>query len=321
MVFGSTRKKLRSKRSLVTMAVAFLLGVLYFLWRWKYFGMLFPLPFYLKHGEGIIHPQGVTYVVSFLWLYAGLPFLAALTLYFRHKQPEGLSLIIIPVVGIMLFYLGVDPIMGTAHRYLMPLLPLLSLLILPVTSHNEKSGLIFSLTSALLMMSLAWSVTFSHLRTEASTYSFGLNNAHVAIGRMLHSTYAHPETRVLVCGDAGAIPYYSEFRTIDIIGLNNPTLLRNGFSSAQIWSQQPDVLIFYSKNGRDVAPDLGNGNDYRLAQSDGMKHFHHAGSVFFNWGYYLMVFVRNNAIESESIEKYFRKKANNFDEIIMMNRE
>lgn len=303
IIFSSNRYRLPLHSSLRSFTVFFILGVIYFIWRWKYFGYLFPNPFYIKHGFSLYHSNGAEYVGWFLLIYALVPFIIFFSNIFRKNFSRKVYVIIAPILLILIFYLGVDPIMGTAHRYLMPLFPVVLLLIVPRSLGEQRSSSIIISAGCFLTIVIIFIATFSDLKKEAIEYTRGMNSAHIKLGKLLHSIYSKPESRLLVCGDAGAIPYYSGFRTIDLIGLNNPSLVHDGFSSDYIFNQQPDVLALYSKNGYEVSADLGNGNDGRLALSPRMKEYEHVGSLFFNRNYYLIVFVRSGKTEGKELRK------------------
>lgn len=290
-----------TKRGLPVLALAGLAGIAYLTWRWSYFGYLLPNPFYIKHKGGFLDPQGLSYVASFVLIYCAVPSILAVIHRARHRAPSNLALALVPVAVILLFYLGVDPIMGTAHRYLVPYFPLVLLMILPTHKGYFPSSPVITPAGAALAMTVIFTATFATVDTEAREYSRGMNRANIPLGKALNTVFRQPEQRTLACGDAGAIPFYSGFRSIDLIGLNDVRTAREGFSADRVMRQSPDVLVLYSKNGLDVAPDMGH--DAELASHPRFSEYTRAGALLFNRNYYLMVMARKDLPEIITLKK------------------
>jgi len=290
-----------TKRGLRILALAGLAGIAYFAWRWSYFGHLLPNPFYLKHLGGLLDPQGLEYVGSFVLIYCAVLLVLALVHIARHRAPSYLALVLVPVAVILLFYLGVNPIMGTAHRYVAPYFPLVLLIMLPVHKGYFPSSPVIAPAGAAVAMIVIFMATFSSIDTEAREYGRGMNRANIPLGKALNALFSQPEQRTLACGDAGAIPFYSGFRTIDLIGLNDVHAAREGFSADRVMRQSPDVLVLYSKNGLDVATDMGH--DRELVSHPRFSEYTNVGALLFNRNYYLMVLGRKNLPEIPALKK------------------
>ncbi|NOY05755.1 MAG: hypothetical protein GXO82_03845 [Chlorobi bacterium] len=295
------RKLVFTKRGLLILAVTGLAGFAYFAWRWSYFGHLLPNPFYLKHPGGLLDPQGLKYVGSFVLIYCTVPLILALVHMVRRRTPSYLVLLLVPVAVILLFYLGVNPVMGTAHRYLAPYFPLVLLIMLPVHRGFFPSSPVIVPAGAALAMIVIFMATFSSIDTEAREYGRGMNRANIPLGKALNAVFSEPERQTLACGDAGAIPFYSGFRTIDLIGLNDVRTVREGFSADRVMRQSPDVLVLYSKNGLDVATDMGH--DRELVSHPRFGEYTKVGALLFNRNYYLMVLARKDLPEIPALKK------------------
>ena len=88
-------------------------------------------------------------------------------------------------------------------------------------------------------------------------YARMFEGAHVSLGRKLHELRGTGAAPVLALPDAGAIPYYSDWSTIDTVGLNEPHIARTGDRTpAYILSQRPDLVIFNSKSRKQFEPRL-----------------------------------------------------------------
>jgi len=87
-------------------------------------------------------------------------------------------------------------------------------------------------------------------------YARGLDRAHVWLGKTLREI-DETGTSVLVIGDAGAVPYYSGWQTIDSFGLNNPHIGRNrDYSPEFVFSQIPSVVVLLSRSPETFDPIL-----------------------------------------------------------------
>ncbi len=54
-----------------------------------------------------------------------------------------------------------------------------------------------------------------------------------------------PASSTIATGQAGQIPYYTGFKTIDLLGLNNNHILHRGLSFAWLWDQKIDYFVLY----------------------------------------------------------------------------
>lgn len=78
----------------------------------------------------------------------------------------------------------------------------------------------------------------------AGRESQGLERAHVRVGHALASTYRGQG--LLAASDCGLIPYLSRMRTIDLWGLNDARIARDGLDPAAVMARAPDVVILHS---------------------------------------------------------------------------
>ena len=93
-----------------------------FAWRYCYYGLLFPLPFYIKSGQVSLAGLGPSY--SFLKDIAvgfTFPLLA-----FVFDAPVRQRTIMLPLAAVFAYLLTVDQLMGFGDRFFYPLLPVLA---------------------------------------------------------------------------------------------------------------------------------------------------------------------------------------------------
>lgn len=233
-------------------------GAVYFLWRYLYYGVLFPLPFYIKtEGEGL---SGGEYVLSFLiFILTNLALYAGLGLMTKRRI---MGLILPVVLADLAFFLFVSPIMGYDFRFLYPLLAVILVLagaglalILEKTAglfqEVRKSWLAVSWVSLLVLFLFSWNnlPRTSAIFTHKLDYANGLLDNHIEIGKTLAQINVEDQNPLLVVTDAGAIPYYSGWETIDAGGLNDPNIAV-GLVDAHdyIFSSDPDVMVLTSND-------------------------------------------------------------------------
>ena len=206
-----------------------------------YFGDIVPNTFYVKGASSKpIREEGLRYVWAFCLEYWLLPIVvAALTTLRRcdlHWTPRvalglGLTLWIVYVV-----YVGGD---FMEFRMLVPLLPLLACFCAYAARLGRATSLAFAALAALTMLA---SHKFEQRYSEAYWIA-GLHDVetihslslHVGepvqdwrgVGRALNQHFEGLPVTIAVAA-AGAIPYYSGLRTIDLHGLNDRWVAHHG---------------------------------------------------------------------------------------------
>ena len=133
-------------------------GLIYFIWRYQYFGYLLPIPFYAKTGGGIHqYLRGVLYVKSFFFYFVVPPLLLLLGLFFKRdwqweKLPDSLTacqrhlnasigLYLCSIVSftyaLSSVYVGGDYM--AMYRFFAPILPFIYLLFGPLMSWSFQA--------------------------------------------------------------------------------------------------------------------------------------------------------------------------------------
>ncbi len=244
----------RQRMAIYTLAFYVFPGMAYFLWRFNYYGMLFPLPFYIK--SGTIHIAGVGVTISFLATI--LPASLVPLFLVLRLRPKWSAAILTPVVLMLGYFVTIDHIMGYGYRYLYPLWPVLSLIggvgvLAFLVEYRHRSGMRTVLFTIVLLLALSISLGLTRGFSDAAyyvEYAEGLQRAHILLGYTLRSVAWRTESPVLAIGDAGAVPYYSGMTTIDSFGLNDPFIATHfkGDRSTYILSQHPTLIVFISSS-------------------------------------------------------------------------
>jgi hypothetical protein len=232
-------------------------------WRWAYYGLPFPLSFYVKV-EGTGWP-GAAEVQRFLAAFATRlgPLLGlGIARVGRGSLPAALA-----GLGLLGFFLFAEPIMAYEWRYLYPILPswcalaaagaafLVEQVGRRVPGAVGRGAWLWQPTLAAVALVGLWLLA-NDLHRDASeviavrrSYAETLRRAHFAIAHEL-AAIGVPGDRppVLAVADAGAIPYYSGWRSIDVVGLNDRHLARHGPDPAYVLAQSPDLVLLNSKS-------------------------------------------------------------------------
>jgi hypothetical protein len=200
----------------------------YFIWRYSYYGFLFPNTFYAKTGGGLDHAiRGVRYIRDFFVLPGGWLYLFALVPLITARRKWGLVLVMCAVWIGYVVVVGGDGL--AMFRFFVPVIPLLFLLAaggLDEVFDRVGRSRGPQAAKALLTVVLAVGVLATFYPSVTSPEKdFVLQDRvrvqgnWVPIGRWLR-TYARPGESIAVTA-AGALPYYSGLYTIDMLGIND----------------------------------------------------------------------------------------------------
>jgi len=283
LIFGWFFAKAETRKRLtwVSLVLYIVPGALYFLWRYLYYDLILPLPFYMKvlHGSGIF--GGANEVGTYLL--ALLPSISVLLLAGLLQLRKEYVGILIPVVFLLVFYLFPVHAMGFEWRFLYPATPFISILVAigGITIFELLRGQIKSrkpwellLLAMFIMIGLGNLDGLKSMIRDKSFYGDGINS-YKTVGVRL-SEYNNKHEMTLAIGDAGTIPYYSDWQVIDIFGLNSKEI---AFDTAPLqkllFEEQPVDLIFLSvgANPNRISDEhAGAQRLYEYGTQHGMTH-------------------------------------------------
>ena len=231
------------------------------------------------HGSGLF--GGANEVGTYL-LYL-LPGLSVLLLAaFLRLKKEYLA-VLAPALFLVVFYLFPVHAMGFNWRFLYPATPFICILaaigglilfdLLRVTIQSVKPWELVVLAS-LFLIGLGNLSRLDNTIREENFYAEGIS-AYKTFGTLL-SEYNNRHEMTLAIGDAGTVPYYSDWQVIDLFGLNTREV---AFGSVDIYKlafeQQPVDLILLSvgANPNRISDEhAGAQNLYEEALKHGMAH-------------------------------------------------
>ncbi|HEX4447664.1 MAG TPA: hypothetical protein VH044_13035 [Polyangiaceae bacterium] len=239
----------------------------YELWRRTYYGLWFPLPFYVKLATPGLFP-GWPDVLA--WLRAPVLHFAVLLLPALVRPARSLLPALVAAAALTAFFVLPQHQMGYDHRYLAPLDPTLGVLAgvgvarvlarlsVARTFPRAPPRISRPLGNLLAASALAIAAGLEGVDARAviggeADYGLGLEHAHAHLGRELLAL-DQPDGR-LVISDAGAVPYLSGWWTLDLVGLNDAVIATTGRrDSAWVLGQRPDVVVFASPRTDRVEP-------------------------------------------------------------------
>lgn len=242
-LYGAREGRLRA---VLAFAVVFgLLGGSYFLWRWHYFGYPLPNPFYVKHETSFATVKITARVVIEL-TFPVLPMVCLGLVNPRGRRSMAmLALVVLPFLlmwGLMsldnngfdrfqyivvsIIYLAAADTLTAFYRMLKPTLQ---------REPGLRRGMIgFAVATAVLSVSY-----LMHL--DRATY---MNKGGHDLGLRLQPFASHGDT--MVTTEAGALPFYSEWRAIDAFGLNDEYIAHHGgdIPFSYLDRYKPEILLY-----------------------------------------------------------------------------
>lgn len=232
------------------LAIMFVLGGGYFIWRWIYFGYPLPNPYYRKMGSGFnIHSliQSLTFMLRFV-----IPFIPFLLMAFIEKaRIKLLVAILFPVIAFTVLFIMIDSSMNFAGRFQYVgmfivgmgwVLPLRGLSFRELVSEKLRSYPGFGLTSKLTLAFLLITIFVFQLKySSSSIYRDGRYDVGIILSGYQDKDYK------IACSEAGLIPFYSKLATLDTWGLNDQEIAHSGLISESILSRfNPDLIMFHA---------------------------------------------------------------------------
>ncbi len=280
--------------------------ILYELWRISYFGSPLPNTFYVKVSNAVNVFAGKSYVASF-YKTEILLILMALAGAWRLRKEPLLATCVLWILGLSLFYLMPTPIQGFYFRFLFSVLTLLTLLgvcAIVDVSYRLKENYRWALLTVgicghlLLNWRMAKGEEIKAVIPEATAM-------YREMGEMLKSLPGH-DTISFAYQDAGVVPYYSEMKHYDLVGLNDAFIGRETDTKRIIEylsTEEPDIFLLPAE--RPLEHDScwrifrqGHGRMGQLGpaivESDLLNGYTQVGR-FLYIGYDILVYVKGGA--------------------------
>jgi hypothetical protein len=234
---GSARGRRRWARLAALLAPAAGIAGAWLAWKLHTYGDIFPNTFYAKTGSSAALFRGVYYVYAFLFSYLLVPFALLLvaawrTLLERAHRP------VLLLAGVALVWTAYVVKVGGGFmefRFLVPVLPLLVVLVVWLLfQFLSRPAVRWALLAVLVVGWVNHPVTFGRVnftRGIMSIDALRIRNKQPTweqVGQTLGEALDPEDDVLMATTAAGAIPYYSRLRTVDMLGLNDPWVARHG---------------------------------------------------------------------------------------------
>jgi len=243
------------RRSLIPascfVAVFATLGMAYFVWRVWYFGLILPNPAYIKADGGLHLAPLIVSIRNVAILTLAFSLVGLLALRTRETARKA-SLALVPVAGFAAIWVFMDDMQNYLMRYQYAVLPLVAIwwtALLPDIRRDWSLPHLGELTPRrrLAMMGLAGILGAGMLAFQFALYrdyarfERGLYDAAMILRDYRDRGYT------LATTEAGLLPLYSEWRSIDAWGLNDAWIAKNGIiTEAYLDANKPAVIVFHA---------------------------------------------------------------------------
>lgn len=230
--------------------IFFLFGLSYFYWRYQYFGLLFPLPYYVKSQWQFIN--NLSWYREILIL---SPFLLLLFKYIKFKQifsKKNIIIILSTIILPTLYYSNQILYQNLGNRFYFYFIPVSLFIILNLLSKNKNYEKFF-----MILIFLSSSISIFINISEKNTYPFSLlfneksnflQNTKQSIRFILPNLLkSEIDNKIKIATtEAGSIPYYSKQFSIDLFGLNDKQLSKKPAGGKYLIKNKFDLIIISS---------------------------------------------------------------------------
>jgi arabinofuranosyltransferase len=246
-----------SKRLIVSFAAAVgVIGSLYFAWRWNYFGHPLPNPFYKKGGGRLfVDSLRKSAQYTFLFLIPVWPVLAVGM--FHRETVRRTAIVLLPILGFTAIWLLLSNEMNWLGRFQYAAMPLglmawpealPSRLYKDIAANATDSRLrlaiwSFGISSALMLLA----IQHQHFQSRP-IYVDGRFAVGTSLGQFQERNY------VLGTSEAGLLPLYSGWKSIDLWGLNDGWIAQNGIVTDEYLDRYRPHVLQIHYNSTPVAP-------------------------------------------------------------------
>lgn len=236
-VFRGSSERRRKFQGLCALFVPFASSVgAWLVWKTWYYGDALPNTYYVKLGSSPSFRQGIVYLYDFFAAYWLAPALLLLLWASRKMPPKPRRpLLLLPASITVLWMLYTARAGGDfmEFRFVVPVLPFIFLLLTWALMSVGRREARAAFVLLMLAGSLYHALTFTH---RDGIEGVALLGGHIdapgdnwrGIGRVLGATFAEDSGVTLATTAAGAIPFYSRLRTLDMHGLNDGWVARRG---------------------------------------------------------------------------------------------
>ncbi len=218
-------------------------GMLYFLWRWHYFGELFPLPFLVKSDAqrvlGVVVATSAhesrPYLLFVVVLLAALLWPGTLEKENR-RQTLWLTLLLVVVPTAFFWMMRLDQNVAKRFFYYLPTAAAILLAVnWPALAGKRRRLLWVGGVGWVLLLLLPW----------VREYFIFRNSQFVGVAKIAQDLGRAPQRGTMMTTEAGLLPYLSGWQAYDAWGLNSAEFAHRLVQPGDVESLRPDLLILH----------------------------------------------------------------------------
>lgn len=257
VLWPETGSKTKGKNIVLLLIPQIFILVPWLVWKQWYYGQILPNSFYLKASAAfsgyVIH--GIRYLDLFLISYGLLPLCVVGLVAVRRWLKEGNRFLLLVSIMILVWVVYIITIGGDfmEFRMLVPIMPFMFLLISWIIFFYLRPVAVRVLFVLLILAgSMYHQMTFTYHQSDGIE-PVGQLAGHldredenwIGIGRLLDSLFAGDRSVIIATTAAGAIPFYSKLPTIDMLGVNDPWIVRHGVPISTMAGHQVIAPVSY----------------------------------------------------------------------------
>ncbi len=251
------------------------------LFRFFYYHELLPNTFYAKViPSSLQYQQGVSYTKWFSITNLGIFSIFFFAFLFNYIKALWALYLLVSLFLFSFYIIFVGGDSFPCFRFYAPLIPLFSLLIGASFKESlcilKKKAEILSVLPVIAFILLLHHATFSKASNSNQNRDYIPAYERVEKGRKEIGIWFLknlPKDTKIALGPAGIIPYYTNFYTIDMLGLNDKHIARQGakegtlvghskFDSEYVLSKEPDIILVGAAELFDGNPNIKRTLDY-----------------------------------------------------------
>ena len=296
------------KINYAAIAVVAIIGVVYFVWRFMYFGLLFPLPFYHKVMDNQFGKFAFIFNMYTSWYYL---ICAGLVFYFFRKSK---LLFFLGMVSFLVFF-GLYGksflVMNFADRFPFQLFfpfILFAIIELENSSHLDKVKIILiaGFLNLIILSKGLYDENFIELAsvTNNAGSAFFVPRSHYLLAKNINKIKDIDKKQIHVLfGDAGVFPHYVKAKCYDYNGLTDAYFATHKLTNAYFDKANADVVLigFPSADKEKLSYDWTNCKlIYNMVDKN--SNFTYLGyTICKENGYYVHIYLRNNSVYHDDL--------------------
>lgn len=208
----------------------------YLSWKYAYYGEILPNSYYAKatYVSPEVLKRGIFYIFAFLRSYLLIPFVFLAVAFIKKIISQPKTRVLSSIIVLWCIYMvkvGGD---FMEFRFLVPILPLFFILITTLIFSLNNTKVKIALGAMVLFGSLHHFATFRYIKgiepiSWLSGHIINKNENWDKVGLVLKEIFSESGRSVTIATSAaGAIPFYSQLPTVDLGGINDKWIARNG---------------------------------------------------------------------------------------------